>query len=334
MAASSFLSNIDDDIDIDMLDNEVDDILNEEEDEHEDIELLQEDPLKDFPSPQRGSYRFTSESIKIEQERVEQFLQSEKPAKILEKSDPLDLVHKKELLEAIRTDKSLKTSLKDKRQYQTSKLPIIQFEELKLISLKIAPPSNISAPVPSALAVSESFILIGSRNGQILIFNHFGSEVRIIKGKKNFGQVTCLDITEDESVAIAGYHFGQVSLWLLKTGKCIRACNSLHMAPVLSVKFWSGTMEFAISGDLFGRVMFIEYGKSFMSTTINSSELFYDSVGPVLAIERLVPDPQWPHPTDSVKIVAIAGTRKILILTLENEVEEIYCIERPRDIKE
>lgn len=339
MASRDFLTNLEVDEDIDLSENEIDNILNEEEeDEVDDLEFLSEDPLKNFQSPLRHSYKFTSENmrdIEEDRQRLELFLQLDKPSnKAFEKIDPLDLLHKKELQDASATDKILKTSLKDKRQYQEAKLPVIQFEELKLISLKISPPSSINSPSPSALAVSKTLILIGNRNGQVMVFNHTGQELRVFKFKKGFGQVSCIDITSDETAAAIGYHFGQVALWEIKTGKCIRACNTLHTTPVLSVCFWSGLIDHVISGELCGRIMLIEYAKAFMSFSISSSEAFYDEVGPVLAIERLVPDPLWPHPTDSANIIAIAGTRQVLILTIEKTVQVIFAIQRPDDISE
>ena len=331
------LSNLVDDIDIDLSENEIDNILNEEE-EVDDIEILTEDPLKNFPLHPRASFKLNPESIRDiaeDRQRLELFLQLDKSSnKLPEKVDPLDLLHKKEVQEAAATDKLLKTSLKDKRQYQEAKLPVIQFEELKLISLKIAPPSSINSPLPSGLAVSKTLILIGNRNGQVLVFNHSGQELKTFKSKKGFGQVTCIDITCDEIAAVVGYHFGQVSLWDLKTGKCIRACNTLHSTPVLSISFWGGNIEHVISGELCGRIMMIEYTKAFMSYSISSSEAFYDEVGPVLAIERLVPDPNWPHPTDSANILAIAGTRRVVIVTINQCIQVIYTIERPPEAPE
>ena len=222
-----YLSSMIEDIDVDLSDNEINDILNEKEIEteieiddinilKEDKEIFNEDLLKSFITPKRISLKYSTDSardIEEDRQRLDMFLQLDKPSnKIFEKVDPLDLIHKKELQDAISTDNILKTSLKDKRQYQETKLPVIQFEELKLISLKIAPPSNINSPLPSALAVSQSLIIIGNRNGQILVFNYSGHEILSLKPKKGFGQVTSIDITDDENAAVVGYHFGQVAL--------------------------------------------------------------------------------------------------------------------------
>jgi hypothetical protein len=40
--------------------------------------------------------------------------------------------------------------------------------------------------------------------------------------------------------------------------------------------FWDGTFSHLISGELCGKVMLSEYGKTFISAFIHQSELLYD----------------------------------------------------------
>jgi vacuolar protein sorting-associated protein 8 len=248
-------------------------------------------------------------------------------------ANPLDLLHKKEIQQATYSEKNFKTYLEE-NIYLESKLPVIQFEELKLISIKIAPSSSYNSTSPSALAASTSLVLIGNTSGQITVFNHAGQELLKLKSKKGLGQVACIDITQDEAYAIAGYHYGQLCLWDLKTGKSKKLSNNFHKKPVLAVKFWKGAKENAISGDLTGKVLLIEFQKSLISTSMNTFELFKDEIGPIVSIEPLVPDPSWPHPTDTDKIVAIAGLKKVVIYTLEPQIKNIFTIDKPIGVPE
>jgi hypothetical protein len=75
--------------------------------------------------------------------------------------------------------------------------------------------------------------------------------------------------------------------------------------------------------------MMIEYGKNLLSVSINSWELFYDFVGSVLSIERLVQDVNWPHPTDSADLIAIAGTSKVAVYNFAEKVEIVCVIDKP-----
>ena len=242
--------------------------------------------------------------------------------------NPLDLLALKEIQGVAYNEKPIKTLLDDKK-YLDYKLPVIQFEELRLISIKIAPSTKYNAVSPSAMASSASLILIGNTSSEILVFNQSGQELITLKPKKGQGQVTCIDISEDELFAVAGYHSGQLCLWDLKNGKSKKASAAIHKKPVLSVKFWKGVKENVISGDILGRVVISEYQKALVSTKVVSYELVKDEVGPVLSIEPLRPERMWPHPTDTHRVVAIAGMKKIVIYTLEPEVQKIFVIDKP-----
>lgn len=257
----------------------------------------------------------------------------EKTLKQMDVPNPLDLIHTKEIEEISVNDKVIKNHLNDKK-YLDSKLPVIQFEELKLISIKIAPSSSYNSVAPSALAASANYILIGNTSGQILVFNQDGHEIRVLKPKKGLGQVTCMDISSDECFLIAGYHFGQICLWDLTSGKSKKVSKDLHKCPILSIKFWKGFKDYVISGDLSGRVLLVEFQKGLVSMSIASIELFKDEVGPVLSIEPLNPEPMWPHPTDTHRIVAIAGLRRIAIFTLEPDIQKILLIDKPPGVSD
>ena len=246
--------------------------------------------------------------------------------------NPLDLLALKEIQEVAYNDKSIKTLLDDKK-YLDYKLPVIQFEEMRLISIKIAPSTKYNSVAPSAMAASNSLILIGNTNSEILVFNQLGQELATLKSKKGLGQVTCIDISEDELFAIAGYHSGHLCLWDLRKGKCKKS-SLIHKKPILSVRFWKGLKENVISGDVLGRVVLSEYQKSLVSTSVISYELIKDEIGSVLSIEPLKPEPMWPHPTDTHRIVAIAGVKKIVVYTLDPDVQKIFVIDKPLGVSE
>lgn len=245
-----------------------------------------------------------------------------------ESVNPLDLLQKSEL-EAISTkEKTVSTHLDDKK-FLESRLPVIQFEEVKLISIKIAPSSAYNSVAPSALACSENLILIGNTSAQITVFSQQGQELVQLKPKKGCGQVTCIDICRDESFAIAGYHFGQIVLWNLKTGKAIKTTNAVHKVAVMSIKFWKDSKDDVISADLEGKLYLVEFQKALMSTNVSHYQLLKESIGYILAIEPLVPEPKWPHPTDTNRIVAVAGMNKIVVFSLEPDTQIIFTIDRP-----
>lgn len=262
------------------------------------------------------------------QSRLNRSSQRNNSRKSQETVNPLDLLHKSELDAISFKDKTVSTHLDDKK-YLESRLPVIQFEEVKLISIKIAPSTAYNSVAPSALACSENLILIGNTNGQIIVFTQQGQELSQLKPKKGCGQVTCIDICRDEGFAIAGYHFGQIVLWNLKTAKAVKTTNAVHKVAVMSVKFWKETKDDVISADLEGKLHLVEFQKALMSTNMTHFQVLKESIGNILAIEPLFPEPKWPHPTDTNRIVAVAGMNKIVVFTLEPEIQVIFSIDRP-----
>lgn len=262
------------------------------------------------------------------QSRLDRALSRSRSLKMCESVDPLELLQSNELDAISAKDKSVSTHLDDKK-YLESRLPVIQFEELKLISIKIAPSSAYNSVVPSALACSVELVLVGNTNGLITVFNSSGHERLVLKPKKPCGQVTCIDISSDNNFAIAGYHFGHIILWNLTTGKSIKTSNAVHKVAVLSIKFWKDSKDDAISADREGKLYLIEFSKALMSTNLNYTEILREPIGTILSIEVLYPEPKWPHPTDTDKIVAVAGMNKIVVLALEPDIRTIFTIDRP-----
>ena len=175
--------------------------------ENDDMEIIATDS-KYNSGDNRFSIDFNSKKISdISRQR----LQRQSSCNNQQTVNPLDLLQKKEIQSISFNDKTIKTHLSDKN-YLESKLPVIQFEEIRLISIRIAPSSSYNSISPSALAISTDLILIGFTSGQILVFNQSGQELLTLKLKKGLGQVTSMDITTDQQFAIAGYQFGQICL--------------------------------------------------------------------------------------------------------------------------
>ncbi|CAG9320228.1 unnamed protein product [Blepharisma stoltei] len=327
----------DDDFDPNLLSdpNYVDTILKGDE---EIAKILKKNEMTSQSPKTSYSHRFTQdrpEDPSSNKEKLESLLQGDRSTQQvpIETVDPLDLIHKKELEDASKTEKILTNSLDVKRQYTASKLPVIKFEELTLVSKKIAPTAGYSTGLPTALTASKHLIVVGNTHGIMMSFSHDGQELKSMRpGKENFGAVTCIDITEDEQYAIAGYHLGQVALWDLRSGNCIKASNNFHKSPILSIKFWKKVKTYAISADATGKVNLLEYGKSFLSTKVNAHTLFTNEIGVCVTIEVLYSDPYLPHPCDQATIIAIGSMNFVVIYSIEPELNCIFRMARPDNV--
>ncbi|CAG9310317.1 unnamed protein product [Blepharisma stoltei] len=327
-------------LDLDAYDPDmVDDILNEEEEEMP--EVLKVDPLKFIQLPRSSfSQRTMSGSIEDsydEKLQLESLLQNDPIEPIqqnIEVVDPLDLIHKKELEDAITTDKTFSKTLDLKRQYTKSKLPVIRFDEINEISGKLISAAGYNPGLPTSLAASRSYIVIGTSYGNMMSFNHEGTELKPMKTKsKAFGSVTCIDISPNEQWVISGYQLGQVALWDPITGNCIKASNTVHSSAVLSIKFWHPHKCCVISSDANGKVMLSEYAVSFMSITLNTKILISGNNGICISLEPLFPYEKWPHPCDSALMTAIGSTESVQIYSLEPELKCLFEYSKPNNVQ-
>ncbi|OMJ77406.1 hypothetical protein SteCoe_23007 [Stentor coeruleus] len=257
---------------------------------------------------------------------------SEEDISIAVHPDPLDLLHKQYMDSYLNSDIQFKKSLELKRQLSTNKLPLMKFEETKSISSKIIPTTGVTG-FPTCIATSKHMIIIGSSFGLLTVFSHDGTELKVLK-QKSVGSAICIDISDDEQWAAAGYHGGQLCLWDLRSGSCTRSSGNIFSASVVSCKFWKHNKNNVIAADLMGKVALMEYGKSFLTTTINSNTILTGEAGIIISIEPLFSDPNWPHSTDSSVVVAMACVDRILVYSLEPETTILLGIERPDEVPE
>ena len=113
----------------------------------------------EFPVLPKYKMKFTPDPIDTpseDPEKLEKLIQGKHLAskKIQEIYDPLDLVYSKELQDMSYTEKTLKTYLNDKRQYQTSKLPTVHTQNLRDLALQLSSPTVIK--------ITPLIILIGN----------------------------------------------------------------------------------------------------------------------------------------------------------------------------
>lgn len=241
--------------------------------------------------------------------------------------DPLDLIQSKVLQDMIYTEKSLKSYLNDKRQYQVSKLPTVHTHFFKELSQQLSSPTVVK--------VTNSLMILGNAYGVISVYNHSAHELNVFQSSKTFGPVTSIDISNDELFIITGYTGGQIALWGKNSDGAfisIRANNSYHTTSITSFKFWKNN-SLTISSDISGRVMIVEYTKNFLSTSISAIELLKGEIGPIGNIEILQSETTG-HTLDSSCLVAIAGEKAVLVYVLSPEIACISSFHRPESVPE
>ena len=249
-----------------------------------------------------------------------------------ENPDPIELLHKKLVEDLHKSDIPCSKSLEQKRQLSTNKLPVMHFEEISGISGKILPMTGVTG-LPSCIVASKHMIIVGSTFGLLSVFSHDGLELKQLK-QKSVGSVICIDISDDEQWAIVGYNGGLLCLWDLRSGNCVRSSGNIFNLSIISCKFWKHNKNNVIAADLSGKVALVEYGKSFLTTTISFNYILTGEAGTVVSIEPLFSNPNYPHSTDNGVVVAMACVDRVLVYSLEPENTILLGIERPDEVHE
>eukprot|EP01132_Coremiostelium_polycephalum_P006682 gene6682-8267_t len=195
------------------------------------------------------------------------------------------------------------------------------------ISSQIASPDirNVVG-YPTSFSVSK-YIGVGTSHGYILLFNHNQELLTIIGGSASAdcGPVTAVDLPTckvNEDWLVSGHHSGHLILWDITTGKPLKLIDKIYKNPILHLKFLADGVRF-ISSDTTGITNIITMSKGFMSVGYDQQLLLNGNLGTVLSIAPLLPG-NYMHPTDRSGIIALATSRKILIISAS--MEGIYIL--------
>ncbi|EGC38608.1 hypothetical protein DICPUDRAFT_148703 [Dictyostelium purpureum] len=189
---------------------------------------------------------------------------------------------------------------------------------------------------PTCFSITK-YICIGTSHGYLMIFNYNQELISIIGGSicSDCGPVTAIDLPScrvNEDWLISGHQSGHIILWDVQTGKPIKVIEKVHKLPLLHLKFFADGSRF-ISSDSSGVTNVIVITKGFMSIGTEQQLLLNGNLGQVLAISILLPG-NFDHPTDRSNIVALATSRKILIISASTEGVSILNnkITRPKNL--
>ncbi|EAL61787.1 RING zinc finger-containing protein [Dictyostelium discoideum AX4] len=189
---------------------------------------------------------------------------------------------------------------------------------------------------PTCFTVSK-FICIGTSHGYLMIFNFNQELLSIIGGSicSDCGPVTAIDSPScrvNEDWLVSGHQSGHIILWDIVGGKPIKVIDRIHKLPLVHLKFFADGARF-VSSDSNGITNIISITKGFMSIGTDQQLLLNGNLGPVLSIALLLPG-NHDHPTDRQGIVALATSRKILIISTSSDGVSILNnkITKPKNI--
>lgn len=220
------------------------------------------------------------------------------------------------------------------------------------------PNSGEDVGLPTALAIGDKFIAVGTQRGIVLVFDLF-EELRQELGLGNggeasaimdqFGSVSSIDLASDGENLVAGYTNGSVVIWDVIKGVMVKAVTDLHPSPITIVRFISEKALNVVSVDAGGLVNKLAFVKTMLWSTINvENECLLDgSAGQILAMDVLAPiaslktmplrvtedkkKRMYHHSIHKLVLLALSSERSSFAIAVEPSVSVLHRWAKPTD---
>ena len=112
--------------------------------------------------------------------------------------------------------------------------------------------------------IPDKFIIIGTDEDKILIYNYQQSNLKILKKpkqKKKSGPITTLDMNPKLQVILAGYETGWLILWDTNKRKACLTMKKIFEGPVIQIKTLESEYLDAAASDAAGNVYLLSFKK-------------------------------------------------------------------------
>ena len=189
------------------------------------------------------------------------------------------------------------------------------------------------AGLPTAMAVS-TVVAVGTSHGLVLVFEPRDQALKLILGSTsdgaNYGAVTALGINRDCSRLLCGYAKGQITMWDLSNGNCLRVITDAHPPgyAVLHLQFTDDS-TIAMCNDSSGSVYSLSF-RRLITRSCESTCFFSGSKGEVctMAPLHLHAGMKQSQLHDS-SLLAMASLTKVIVANLKPFPKAIFTKKLP-----
>ena len=186
------------------------------------------------------------------------------------------------------------------------------------------------AGLPTTMAVSV-MVAIGTSHGLVLIFEPRDQALKLILGNTsdgaNYGAVTALGINRDCNRLLCGYAKGQITMWDLNSGNCLRVITDAHPPgfAVLHLQFTDDSTV-AMCSDSSGSVYSLNF-RRLITRSCESTCFFSGSKGEVcvMAPLHLHEDMKQSQLNDS-SLLAMASLTKVIVANVKPYPKAIFTM--------
>ena len=184
------------------------------------------------------------------------------------------------------------------------------------------------AGLPTSMAAS-SVVAIGTSHGLVLIFEPRDQALKLILGTTadgaKYGAVTALGINLECTRLLCGYAKGQITMWDLNNGNCLRVITDAHPPEyaVLHLHFTDDSTV-ALCNDSSGSVYTLNF-RRLITRSCESTCFFSGSKGEVCAMAPLHLHPGMKHTQlAEYSLLAMASLTKVIVANMKPYPKAIF----------
>ena len=189
------------------------------------------------------------------------------------------------------------------------------------------------AGLPTSMAVSF-MIAIGTSHGLVLLFEPRDQALKFILGNTsdgaNYGAVTALGINRDCTRLLCGYAKGQITMWDLNSGNCLRVITDAHPEgfAVLHLQF-TDDPTVALCSDSSGSVYSLNF-RRLITRSYESTCFFSGSKGEVCTMAPLHLHEDMKHSQlNDTSLLAMASLTKVIVANIKPYPKALFTKKLP-----
>ena len=189
------------------------------------------------------------------------------------------------------------------------------------------------AGLPTSMAVSM-MVAIGTSHGLVLLFEPRDQALKLILGNTsdgaNYGAVTALGINRDCTRLLCGYAKGQITMWDLNNGNCLRVITDAHPPgfAVLHLQFTDDS-SVAMCSDSSGSVYSLNF-RRLITRSCESTCFFSGSKGEVCVMAPLhLHEGMKQSQLHDASLLAMASLTKVIVANVKPFPKAIFTKKLP-----
>ena len=213
---------------------------------------------------------------------------------------------------------------------------VVKLEMLSKLKFKLEEQRNNNQyGLPTATAICDRYIAIGTSRGVTLLFDHYQTLNHVfgkLSDAKDRGGVSSVALSLSSDVLYVGHETGQIAAWDINHKSLMKVVDDAFDSAVCCIRSTKSNKHAFVACDVIGRVTRLSLSKVFWSYSVDMQCLLEPNkkreAGRVCALSVLRANPGAPHPCDAYGLIAIANELITIIVALDPKPRILFRIPR------